>query len=170
MFRSVCCSAILAIVLGAGLSAQRIQLRVPPNPKAGPPRQAAVIERWAQMSPEQRNKALAKLPPERRQRIEQLLNQYQNLSPEERQQLRFRSEMFNQLPPEKQDIARRMFRQFNLLPPERQALVREEFQSLHAMSEPDRRARVQSDDFRGKFDPREQQFLRQFSRLLSPAP
>ena len=113
MFRSLCCSAILAVVLVTGLWAQT-PLRVPPRPGAG--KQAALIERWTQMSPEQRSRALEKLPPERRQRIEQLLNQYQSLSPEEREQLRFRSEMFNQLPPEKQDVARRLFRQFNQLP------------------------------------------------------
>src|SRR5437762_2823149 len=115
MFRSWCYSTILMVALGTGVWAQ--PLRVAPKPGGAPgARQAAVIERWTQMSPEQRSRALAKLPPERRQRIEELLSRYQSLSPEEREQLRFRSEMFNQLPPEKQDVARRMFRQFNQLP------------------------------------------------------
>jgi len=162
MFRSLCSIAILWVGLAPGLSAQ------PLRPNAGG-KQAAVIERWTNMSPQQRARALEKLPPERRRRIEQLLNQYQNLSPEERQQLSFRAEMFDQLPPERQDIARRLFRQFNQLPPERQALVREEFRSLRAMRPVDRRARIQSPEFSDKFAPREQQFLRQFSRLLSPA-
>ena len=137
----------------------------------GPGRgEAALIERWSQMPPEQRRKALEKLAPERRRRIEEQLRQYQNLTPEQRQQLRFRSEMFGQLPPERQEVARRLFRQFNQLPPDRQNMVREEFQNLRAMPPADRRARIQSEEFREKYDNREQMFLRQFSRLLNPGP
>ena len=50
------------IFAGAGALSAQPPLRVAPKP--GPPRQAAVIERWAQMPPEQRSRALAKLPPE----------------------------------------------------------------------------------------------------------
>jgi len=76
--------------------------------------------------------------------------------------------MFNQLPPERQDEARRLFRQFNQLPPERQGLLREEFQNLRAMPEGDRRNRIESDDFRNRFNNREQRFLRGFADLLNP--
>ena len=93
MFRSLCGSAVLTVILTAGLAAQPAG-RVAPR-KGGPlplPRPgAAVIERWTNMTPEQRSKALDKLPPQRRQKIEQQLERYQNMSPEEREQLRFRA-------------------------------------------------------------------------------
>jgi Protein of unknown function (DUF3106) len=163
MFRSLCSGAAISIILAASLAAQPAG-RVAPGPRVGP----AIIERWSRMTPQQRDRALAKLPPERRRKIEEQLDRYQSLSPEQRDQLRFRAELFNRLPPERQDIARRLFRQFNQLPADRQALLRDEFNSLRAMPEADRRARVQSDDFSSRYNNREQMFLRQFSRLLSP--
>jgi hypothetical protein len=175
MFRSFLGSAMLAVVLAAGLPAQRPPARpaqkLPPPPMGGvrAARQGALIERWNQMPPEERRRALDRLPPERRQKIEEQLERYQNLSPEQRQQLRFRAEMFNQLPPERQDVARRLFRQFNQLPPDRQGLLREEFRTLRALPDEDRRNRIESDDFRGRFNPREQRFLRGFADLLNPA-
>ena len=64
---------------------------------------------------------------------------------------------------------RRGLSQFATLPADRQGTVRQEFESLRAMPEADRRSRMNSDEFRNKYNPREQQFLRDFSGLLSPA-
>ena len=172
MFRSFGGSAIPALVLAAGLQAQPIvrpAQKLPPPPMgARAAKQGALIERWTQMTPEARRRALDRLPPERRRRIEEQLERYQSLTPEQREQLRFRAQMFNQLPPDRQDAARRLFRQFNQLPPARQGLLREEFQTLRALPEEDRRARVDSDDFRARFNNREQRFLRGFADLLNP--
>jgi hypothetical protein len=161
MLRSFFSSAILAIVLAVAVGAQRVP---PPRVmRPGPGIQA--LERWSRMTPEQRSKALDRLPPERRQKIEKQLDRYQSLTPEQREQLRFRAQMFQQLPPEKQDEARRLFRQFNQLPPDRRGVLREEFRNLRGLSEADRTARVESDEFRSKFDNREQRFLRSLSGL-----
>ncbi len=168
MARSFLLSAVLAVTLAVSGFAQRGPGRMAPPP--GPGRGMALIERWSKMPPEQRERALSKLDPERRRRIEEQLNWYQNLRPEERDQLRFRADMFNRLPPDRQDVARRLFRQYNQLPLERQNIVRDEFNSLREMSPRDRRARIESSEFQEKFNPREQQFLRQFSRLLNPGP
>jgi len=104
MFRSVRHIAIASLLLTASLAAQApagpAQKRVPP-PGPRPGRQAALIERWSNMTPEQRSKALDRLPPERREKIEAQLNRYQNMTPEQREQLRFRAQLFNQLPPER---------------------------------------------------------------------
>src|SRR5271156_3738106 len=64
------------------------------------------VERWIRMSPAERQRALAKLPPERRQRIQERIRQYQQLSPEERQMLRQRYDRFSELPLEQQNHAR----------------------------------------------------------------
>src|SRR5262245_26492977 len=166
MFRSVCFQLILAFALVGNLDAQR--------PKGGPPGATArkgnrnIVDKWNRMTPDERQKALEKLPPERRQKIEQQLNRYNNLSPEERRQLRNRYQMFNQLPPEKQNQARRLFRLFGELPQERQGMVRGEFETLRAMPEADRRARMNSDEFRNKYNSREQKILGDLSGLLAP--
>ena len=173
MFRSFFGGAALAVVLAAGLQAQRPPVRPAQKALRPPmgipaPKQGLAIERWYQMAPEQRQRALDRLAPERRRRIEEQLERYQSLTPEQRQQLRFRAEMFNQLPPERQDVARRLFRQFNQLPPDRQGVLREEFAHLRTMPEADRRARIESDEFRDRFNNREQRFLRGFADLLNP--
>src|SRR2546423_2571644 len=148
MFQSFLSSAILSMMLAAAAAGQPIRIRpaqkIAPPPmvmRPGPGIQA--LERWSRMTPEQRSRALDRVPPERRQKVEEQLERYQNLTPEQREQLRFRAQMFSQLPPEKQDQARRLFRQFNQLPPDRQGALREEFRNLRGMSEADRAARVQ---------------------------
>lgn len=165
------------LALAAGSFAQKgagKAKKAPAQPRAagqgknGQPKRN-IVDRFNRMPPEERNKALAKLPPERRDRIEQQLGQYKNLSPDERRQLRSRYQMFNQLPPEKQNRARKLFQQFGQLPEERQKPLREEFASLRGMSEPDRRARINSEEFRKKYSGREQKFLNELSGVLSPA-
>jgi hypothetical protein len=171
MFRRAYLCAILTLAMTASLAAQGTapaRKRQPLGGRLG--RQAAVIERWNNMTPEQRRNALDRLPPERRRRIEEQLERYSNLSPEERRALRFRWEMFTQLPPERQDEARRLFRQFNQLAPDRQSRLREEFQQLREMPEVQRQARLESGEFREAYTLREQRFLGAFARMLATAP
>jgi hypothetical protein len=172
MFRQLCVWAALAMAAAGGLAAQGVArpARKGPPPGGRPGRPAAVFERWSNMTPEQRRKALDRIPPERRRRIEEQLEQYANMSPEERRTLRFRWEMFNQLPPERQNEARRLFRQFNQLPTERQSALREEFQQLRGMPEADRKERLASEEFRQAYTVREQRFLGAFAKMLEPPP
>ena len=46
-------------------------------------------------------------------------------------------------------------------------MLRGEFENLRAMPESDRRARINSDEFRNKYNAREQKFLGDLSGLLS---
>jgi Protein of unknown function (DUF3106) len=126
------------------------------------------VDRFNRMPPEERQKALEKLPPERRKRLEEQLDQYNHLTPEQRRQERLRYQAFNQqFPPDKQNQARRLFRQFGELPAERQGPLRKEFESLRALPDAERRARINSDEFRSKYDSHEQRILRDLSGLVS---
>ena len=76
MFRSFLSSAILSMMLAAAAAGQPIRIRpaqkIAPPPmvmRPGPGIQA--LERWSRMTPEQRRRALDRLPPERRQKIEE---------------------------------------------------------------------------------------------------
>ncbi|MCU1275819.1 MAG: hypothetical protein JWO48_3250 [Bryobacterales bacterium] len=165
------------VALVANLAAERQQDRPTPLAKPSPKAPAASgalrkknertpVDRFNRMSPEQRQQALEKLPPERRKKIEDQLNQYNSLTPEQRRQLRSRYQAFNQFPPEKQNQARRLFRQFGELPPARQGPIRQEFENLRTMPDAERRARMNSDEFRNKYDSHEQKFLSDLSGLL----
>jgi hypothetical protein len=82
--------------------------------------------------------------------------------------MRSRLQMFSQLPPEKQNQARRVWGQYGKLQADRQPLVRNEFENLRSMPEAERNARINSDEFRSKYNANEQSILRDFSGLLSP--
>src|SRR5215467_11793844 len=86
----------------------------------GPNKQAA-LERFSRMTPDERQRALDRLPPERREKIEQQLRQYNSMSPVERRQL----EAFRDLPPERQETVRRIYRRMNNLPEDRRTAVRD---------------------------------------------
>jgi hypothetical protein len=135
------------------------------QPRGAAPNQ--LFERLSKMPPAQRQKMLQNLPPERRQQLEDRLSKYNELSPSQKQQLADRYESFQKLPPERQEELRKMFRRFNSLPPERQGTLREEVQELYRMSESDRRSRMNSDEFRNKFNQQEQAVLRNFVDSLS---
>ena len=90
--------------------------------------------------------------------------------PQERQQLRDRYQAFSQLPPEQQTHARELFRQFNSLPEDRRPIVRREYEQLRSMPEAERNERMNSEAFRSRFNPAEQQMLQDLSRTFGKAP
>ena len=175
MLRSFCLSCALILGLAGMLPGQRQMGRAAPKGTGGGGQgpgknnKRNLIDKWDRMSADERQKALAKLPPDRRKKIEDQLNHYQSLSPSEKRDLRSRYQEFNQLSPEKQNQARRVYRQFGQLPPGRQAPVRSEFENLRSMPEAERNARLNSDEFRSKYNDNEQGILRNFSGLLSPS-
>lgn len=129
-------------------------------------REAPAIERWNRMTPEERGRALAKLPPERRRELQLKLQEFRNLPPEQKQQLGERYRAFSQLPPEQQNHARELFRQFNSLPEDRRPLVKQEYEQLRAMPESERNVRMNSEAFRNRYSSSEQQMLRDLSQTF----
>lgn len=109
-----------------------------PPALAGP-----VLQRLANMTPEQRERALSKLPPERRAYVEGQLNRLGNLSPEQRAKLLQR------------------YDEFQGLPRDRQSAVRSELQSLRKLPTPQLRERLNSPEFQQNFSPEEQRLLRE---------
>src|SRR5580704_12830053 len=173
MDRSLYLSVVVLLGLASSLLGQHTMGHAPPKaPAAGAPgsgkNRRTIIDRWNRMSPEEQQKALAKLPPDRRKKFQEQLDQYKSLTPEQRRDMRSRLQMFSQLPPEKQNQARRVWGQYGKLQPDRQPLVRNEFENLRSMPEVERNARINSDEFRSKYNANEQSILRDFSGLLSP--
>ncbi|HEY2844236.1 MAG TPA: DUF3106 domain-containing protein [Bryobacteraceae bacterium] len=102
---------------------------------------APAVQRLIQMSPEERERALSRLTPERRQQVEQALGRLQQLPPDQLQRL--------------QDVYPAFL---NLRPARRQA-VRQEIQELRQLRPVDRRDRINSDA--RDFSPDELGILRQ---------
>ena len=124
------------------------------------------LERLERMTPDERSKALANLPAQRRQEIEQKLEQFDRLPAEERTRIRNQLERMNRLPPEKQNEVRRSIRQFRELPNDRRLVVRRELDRMAAMQDDARRAHMNTEEFRNRYTPGEQQMIRDLSEIL----
>jgi len=109
------------------------------------PLPAPAVERFLQMSPEDRERALSQLTPERRQQVEQRLNRLQQLPPDQAQRL--------------QDLYPAFI---NLRLPRRQA-VRQEIQELRQLKPVERKDRLNSDA--RDFSPEEMDILRQVTGI-----
>jgi hypothetical protein len=124
------------------------------------------VERWNQMSPEERERALEKLPPDRRKDFQDRLDRFNKLPQSEQQQLRERYQQFLQLPLAKQDQVRKEIKQFNQLPDDRRQALSKEFEQLRSLPEADRKTKLESDEYKSKFSPDERRMLRDLSSTL----
>lgn len=105
-------------------------------------KQGDLLERFLALPPEQRQRMLQQLNPERRRQLQQRLGAVELLSEAERQALQGRMQTFA------------------AMPPERRQAVRAELQYLRNLKPEDRRRRMASEDFRQGFSEEELQLLR----------
>jgi DNA-directed RNA polymerase subunit F len=192
----MCCpvsKTILALTLAAGMFApavfgqhknapQRQQKAQPPPPPSAAGRSGAapqrplnpnnpgtILDRWNAMTPAQREKALAKLPPERqkqiRERVQRFNQQFSQLPKDDQQRLREGLQKINRMPPAEQQAIRTDFRRFGQLPPDRRQALQREFAKLRKMPESERINYLASDQFRSRFSPDEQQIAQNISKV-----
>lgn len=109
------------------------------------PLPAPAVERFLQMSPEEQERALSKLTPERRQEVEQRLDRLQQLPPEQLQRL--------------QDL----YPAFMSLRPARRQAVRAEIKALRQLRPAERKDLLNSDG--GNFSLEELSILRQVAGI-----
>ena len=167
-------AALVQLAMVLLLTASTVLLAQRPGPPPGrsgqrtgrPPE--VLLERWNRMAPDERKRLLDTLPPERRERFENRMQHFNELSPREKDLLSDRFQAFRRMPREKQERARQLFRQFSELPDDRRSLVRREFESLRPLPEDERRARMNSDEFRGRYSRSEQEFLHELTSVVAP--
>jgi phage-related protein len=127
---------------------------------------AQLLQRLAAMTPEEREKALANLPPERRENMIRRLENFRSMPPEARERATTELERLSSLPPQRQNQVRRALRQLQALPDDRKAIVGAELERLSAMPEEERRVRMNTEEFRNRYSPAEQQMLGNLSEVL----
>jgi thioesterase domain-containing protein len=98
------------------------------------------------------------------------LEQYNRLPKEERDRLRERYEQFSHLTPARQDLVRRQMKRFAEMPAERRRVLSRELVRLRRASDEDRRARINSEEFRSRYTLQEQQMLQDLSENLTIRP
>lgn len=171
-------AAVLALAAAGWLQGQeRSKPRPPARGKAARPASmprmaggGTAIDRWNLMAPAERQRELRKLPPERRKQIQQRLEQYNKLPKAERDRLRERYEQFSSLTPAKQELVRRQMRRFGEVPAERRRVLSRELTRLRKASDEDRRARINSEEFRSRYTLQEQQLMQDISENLPIRP
>jgi hypothetical protein len=137
------------------------------RPQEDPRRQ---LDRIMNMKPEQRQKWLESLPPQRRQNIERRLGEYQKIPTPERKLLGTQLEMLQSLPPQRQAQVKRSMRQFEAIPEERRQQMTQELRRMSTMSDEDRRAYMNTEEFRNRYSPTEQQIMGNISEITPEMP
>ncbi len=173
MVQSAVVAAALAVSLYADAAAKDAQKAPAPAVKAQPMPSmlnTAPLEKLRKMTPEQREKALSKLPADRQEAMRKRLEFYESLTPEQRRWLNEQYQLFRQLPPERQEEMRRLYRRFNAIPEDRKTALQREFYLLRRLSEAQRKARLDSKEFRARFSPQERRLLADMADVVAAAP
>jgi hypothetical protein len=133
--------------------------RPPQKPAGEGPGSVENLKRLLKLSPEQRKKALEELPPARREVIEKRLNDYQKMPEPERAKAFDRLSRMQSLPPQKQQQVRASVQKLTALPQPRHGVVQRQINQMKVLSDADRSAVMNSEEFRSKFTPSEQQII-----------
>lgn len=126
------------------------------------------VQRLFQMTPEQRERVLEQLPPERQTQLRQQLERFDNLKPAEKERLARQYQSLAALPPATQRIVNQGIMGMNHLQDDRKVPVFRELRSLVNMSDEDRTARLASEEFKKKYTAQEQKILTDLSTNLPP--
>lgn len=171
-------AVMLAAAFAPGVSAAQVHGGVAPNrvPPPKPERSAAnkankaavkplpkqqyPLDRWSAMPPAQREAALAKLPPERRQNLEARLQKWQSMPEHQR-------EMIRNMTPEQRQAAAQHGNWMKEQPAERQPVIRKQIQMLRQMSPEAREAELNSPSFQKKFSPAEREHIQKVVPILA---
>jgi hypothetical protein len=140
----------------------------PPRPEKPAKPQKTPIDEFQTMSPQDRQKALDRMPPAQRKNLEERLQKFNELPAEQQRTLKNMYNRLHELPPGRQDAVRKSVNQFTEQSPERQQAMREELKAISALPEQDRAARMTSPEFRSKYSGKEQGIIRDMSELLPP--
>jgi hypothetical protein len=124
------------------------------------------IDEFERMSPEQQQRALDRLPPGQRKKLQERLQQFNRLPAEQRQTLRNLYNRLHELPANQQESVRKAINRFSEQAPDRQQAMRDELRSMAARPEQEREARLASGEFRDRFSRREQGIVRDMLPVL----
>jgi hypothetical protein len=145
---------------------KRIVPAQPKGPKKINDPGASIAQRLLEMTPDQRERALEKFPPQRQSQIRQRLAKLDSLPPQQQQRLIQQYHELVGLPADKQLLVRAQIQAFNRVPDARKQVVGPELQRLRRMPEERREARLASEEFHNRFTPAEQKMIEDVSRYL----
>jgi hypothetical protein len=125
-----------------------------------------LLDKLTRMTPEERDQALSRLAPARRAQLEQKIRSFQQLPMALQERTLDRLERLNRLPPQKQNQVRRSMKQFADLPEDRKMAINLELRHMSAMPDDERRSYMNTEEFRNRYSPAEQQMMSNLAEVL----
>lgn len=125
------------------------------------------LDRLSAMSPDERERALSRLPKERREEIERRLDLYRNMTPDQRERA---TRQAAAMTPEQRRAVRNQVQRMAALPQDRRPAVRREVARLREMTPEDRKSHLSNEQFRTRFNNEEQKLIEDISETLPPPP
>ncbi|MDR3699210.1 MAG: hypothetical protein P4L56_06210 [Candidatus Sulfopaludibacter sp.] len=146
-----------------------------PNAGGGAPKNNAPrintpgpAQRLLQMTPEERERALEKLPVKQQEQIRQQLERLDRLPQADKDRIARQIRGLDSLPPPQRRLVLQQLNAFRNLPDDRVQPMRRTLIQLMRMPEDQRNARIESEAFKKQFSPQEQNILRDLSNNLPP--
>jgi hypothetical protein len=141
-----------------------------PRPRLGPPlsNPASPAARLYRATPEERDRALEKLPPKLQEQIRAQLGRFDGMPKEQQQVLIRRAEAFAALSPGEQSLVRRQMAALGKLPQERRGAIGRALRRLQPLSQDEREKMLGSDEFKTRFSPEEQKMIADLSAVMLP--
>jgi len=143
-------------------------------PKAAPPggprlsNPANPVSRLYRASPEERERALEKLPPRMQDRFRQNLAWFDGLPKPQQEIVVRRSERFAALTPERRKEFLDQMRALNQMTPERRRPIVQALRRLQMMPDAERATVLDSEQFKSRFSPEEQRMITDLSAVMLP--
>lgn len=127
-----------------------------------------LIERLRRMTPAERQRALDRMSPERREALERRLNSLDRIQPGVRDSLQHDFESFQKLSPQEKSEFRRTLRDISELPAERRRIVRAAIHHLRKRPPLLHERILNSRNFTERFSEDERKLIRESLRYLEP--
>jgi hypothetical protein len=136
----------------------------PKNPGGAPkgpalPNPDNPIDRLLRMTPEQRERAIEKFPPQQQANFRKRFENFDKQTEAQRQRTLQHLDEFWSLPQDKQKLVRDQINAFRALPVDRRLAVVQAYQMLSRMTPEERSERLARPQFRSRFTPGELQIL-----------
>ena len=125
------------------------------------------LEKLRRMAPEERERVLRNMPPERRQMLEERLERWERMAPRRKKHLDGRLSNFQQMKPEQQQALRRLARRFQETMPEGKRMEGRRALTMLQRLDPEGRKRVLgSARMRERFSDEERELLREMAENM----
>jgi hypothetical protein len=144
--------------------------KIPPARPVGAPliNPSNVVTRLYKASPEERDRALEKLPPKMQEQFRNQLKRFDSLTPAQQQvQLKW-VERYSALPRQQQEAFKLQWQALGKMDPEQRRPITMALRRLEGLPDAQRRQVLESEDFKSRFSADERKMISDLSVLMLP--